>query len=599
MRRNSARTYLWGNSPVSSILLTIVVLWNHFLSTGLANVAQEAGQDATLSCDYSFSGVRYTLEWFRGSQRLLNFFSDDASPTYDSTDLSGRLSLESGRNLAISTLQRTDDGTYYCHVSEVGGNPADQGSNQNLTVTVPPVIGLSPQSPVSAKKGDNITLACTVTDSKPGATISFSGPATNGTATSGTIVVTEAKLSDGGNYTCTANNTYHVTVAMLELAMSGGTSADASVLTIAALAICQLVWPSAAQIYQEVGQGVTLTCDYTFSGNRYTIEWHRGDERLLNFFSQDDNPVFDSTDLSGRLRLQDGKNLVVSNLRRTDDGRFYCKVTEIGGNPAADGSDQNLVVTVSPTITLSPSEQSTAATGSDVTLTCTVDSKPDANITWTGPNGDLGTGNSVMLNNVQPANDTGTYTCTATNSFSTRKSASGSVVLTVQDMTTAMSTPARQSESTVDSNRLASTGGLSTGAQAGLGVGIALACIIGAGVLAYFFVVRKKRAGREKDDGVESGDDAVTYHSPGHPGAPENLSRPPPNEPEVMYAELDLKNAPAGSRRPYVATPDDSPTEYAQIRPDKPPRSSVPHTLAPDDKTEYASISKPKPSRRY
>ncbi|CAH1251414.1 IGSF9B [Branchiostoma lanceolatum] len=206
-----------------------------------------------------------------------------------------------------------------------------------------------------------------------------------------------------------------------------------------------LMGPVAAQIYEEAGQSVTLTCDYSFSGARYTIEWRRDDEILLNFFSEDANPTFYSTDLSGRLSLQDGKNLVISNLRRTDDGRYHCRVSEIAGNPAGDGSDQNLVVTVSPSITLSPSGQSMAATGSDVTMTCNVDSKPDANITWTGPNGHLGTGNSVMLNNVQPASDTGTYTCTATNRFSATKSANRSVVLIVQVMSTAaVTTPARE-----------------------------------------------------------------------------------------------------------------------------------------------------------
>ncbi|CAH1251417.1 Hypp9061 [Branchiostoma lanceolatum] len=71
-----------------------------------------------------------------------------------------------------------------------------------------------------------------------------------------------------------------------------------------------------------------------------------------------------------------------------------------------------------------------AATGSDVTLTCTVDSKPDANITWTGPDGDLGTENSVMLNNVQPADDTGAYTFAGSyKQFQCYKSASRSVVL--------------------------------------------------------------------------------------------------------------------------------------------------------------------------
>ncbi|XP_035668347.1 V-set and immunoglobulin domain-containing protein 10-like [Branchiostoma floridae] len=248
----------------------------------------------------------------------------------------------------------------------------------------------------------------------------------------------------------------------------------------------------AAQIFEEAGKSVTLPCDYSFSGARYTIDWHRGAERLLNFFSEDSNPTFDSTDLSGRLSLQDGKNLVISNLQGTDDGRYYCGVSEIGGNPPGDGSDKNLVVTVSPSVTLLSSVQSTAATGSDVTLTCSVDSKPAANITWVGPNGDLGTGTSVVLNNVQPANDTGTYTCTATNSFSASKSASGSVVLIFQVMVTTATTPARE----VDC--------FGSGTVAGAAVGCLAAGVL-LGSAAVFILLRLRTADSKKNptgDGI-------------------------------------------------------------------------------------------------
>ncbi|CAH1251415.1 HMCN2 [Branchiostoma lanceolatum] len=379
-------------SSSSASFLILLVCHLILMESGAAQIYKEAGQNVNLTCDYAFSGISYILEWRRGDEHLLDFFSNDSSPTFNSTDLSGRLSLQGGKNLIISNLNRTDDGRYYCRVSEEG---------------VSPRVTLSPSGHATTTTGSDVTLNCTV-DSKPDANITWTGP--NGDLGTGNSVMLNnfQPAKDTGIYTCTATNSFSATKS----------ASGYVVLTV----------QGAAQVYKEAGESVTLSCDYAFSGRgiRYTIEWHRDEdgERLLNFFSEDSSPTFDNTELSSRLSLQGGKHLVISNLQRTDDGRYYCKVSEIGGNPGDDGSDQNLVVTVSPSVAVSTLEQLpvTAATGSDVTLTCTItDSKPEANITWTGPNGDLGTENSVLLNNVQPANDTGTYTCTATNKANTER----------------------------------------------------------------------------------------------------------------------------------------------------------------------------------
>ncbi|CAH1251416.1 CEACAM20 [Branchiostoma lanceolatum] len=309
-----------------------------------------------------------------------------------------------------------------------------------------------------------------------------------------------------------------------------------------------LMEPVAAQIYEEAGQSVTLPCDYSFSWGyvRYTIDWHKGSQRLMNFFSTDPSPTFDDTDMRDRLSLQDGKNLVISNLRRTDDGRFYCSVSEVGGNPPGDGSDQNLVVTVSPSVTLSPSGQSTAAIGSDVTLTCNVDSKPDANITWTGPNGDLGTENRLGLNNVQSANDTGTYTCTATNSFSAAKSASGYVVLTVQDASTTPTTPKGQTG-----------GGLGTGGIVGIIIGVILAIVL-VSAMVYIFVIRKKPAGKEDEESRDVSD--RQYENVAHPDQRVASQRPGSGSDDHDY-EVPMETVHPPSQPPQ------SSGDYQELRP--------------------------------
>ncbi|XP_078577202.1 uncharacterized protein LOC144862528 isoform X2 [Branchiostoma floridae x Branchiostoma japonicum] len=288
--------------------------------------------------------------------------------------------------------------------------------------------------------------------------------------------------------------------------------------------------------------------------------------------------------LTGRFTVTDDlMTATITDVRETDDGDYRC----------ASGPSQiihKLVAYKLNSVGVQPAGPATGNVGGTFDVTCTADSKPAASFNWTkqGDSSFTATGATLRISNLN-MNDSGTYQCTAYHAYDSRTT---TVQLTVnEEPATTPTSQGRTGGSNIGTNSPQT--GLSPGAQAGIGVGIALACMAVAGVLAYFFVVKRKRA-------VESGGEDFALQTPpgGHPGAPENLSRPPPNEPEVMYAELDLKNAPAGSRRPYVATPDDSPTEYAQIRPDKPPRSSVPHTLGPDNKTEYASISRQKPGRR-
>ncbi|XP_078666447.1 uncharacterized protein LOC144908594 isoform X2 [Branchiostoma floridae x Branchiostoma belcheri] len=302
--------------------------------------------------------------------------------------------------------------------------------------------------------------------------------------------------------------------------------------------------------------------------------------------------------LSGRFTATDDlMTATITAVRATDDGDYRC----------ASGSNEiihKFVAYKLDSVRIEPSGPVPGYVGGTFDVTCTAsrDSKPTPSFNWTKQEDSsfMRTGATLRIDSLT-MNHTGTYVCTAYHAYA---SDTASVQLTVNEeptvaptsqgqtgVVTSVPISASKSPGPNDGSNAPQTGGANTGAIVG-GV-IGATAFVGVMAAVAFFVVRKKRADR-----VESGDDEVTYHAAGHPGAPENMSRPPPNQPEVMYAELDLKNAPAGSRKPYVATPDDSPTEYAQIRPSKPPRSTVPHTLAPDDKTEYASIAKPKPNKR-
>ncbi|XP_035669442.1 uncharacterized protein in LEU2 3'region-like isoform X3 [Branchiostoma floridae] len=377
---------------------------------------------------------------------------------------------------------------------------------------------------------------------------------------------------------------------------------DLLVLVSLSLFFCSTV--EGANITVQMGRSATLQCTGITNVFR---EWQRLDTgdtwvQLITLYTGGSTPDLqekvglDTFNLRGRFTAtaDDDFTATITNTRASDDGRYQCDGSSSGGSIVHTLLTYNMV-----SASIEPAGPAIGYIGRNFQFRCeALNSKPTASFNWTkqGDSNFAATGATLQFSNLN-VNDSGTYQCTAYHAYDS-DTATVQLMVTEEPATTPTS-QGRTGGSNIGTNA-PQTGGLSTGAQAGIGIGVALGCIALAGVLAYFFVVKRKRAGRDKDDGVESGgeDFALQTQPGGHPGAPENLSRPPPNEPEVMYAELDLKNAPAGSRRPYVATPDDSPTEYAQIRPDKPPRSSVPHTLGPDNKTEYASISRQKPGRR-
>ncbi|XP_035669441.1 cell wall integrity and stress response component 2-like isoform X2 [Branchiostoma floridae] len=384
---------------------------------------------------------------------------------------------------------------------------------------------------------------------------------------------------------------------------------DLLVLVSLSLFFCSTV--EGANITVQMGRSATLQCTGITNVFR---EWQRLDTgdtwvQLITLYTGGSTPDLqekvglDTFNLRGRFTAtaDDDFTATITNTRASDDGRYQCDGSSSGGSIVHTLLTYNMV-----SASIEPAGPAIGYIGRNFQFRCeALNSKPTASFNWTkqGDSNFAATGATLQFSNLN-VNDSGTYQCTAYHAYDS-DTATVQLMVTEEPATTptsqgrtgvVTSAPISHASKPTGSNigtNAPQTGGLSTGAQAGIGIGVALGCIALAGVLAYFFVVKRKRA-------VESGgeDFALQTQPGGHPGAPENLSRPPPNEPEVMYAELDLKNAPAGSRRPYVATPDDSPTEYAQIRPDKPPRSSVPHTLGPDNKTEYASISRQKPGRR-
>ncbi|XP_042897361.1 roundabout homolog 1 isoform X3 [Parasteatoda tepidariorum] len=179
-----------------------------------------------------------------------------------------------------------------------------------------------------------------------------------------------------------------------------------------------------------VGEIATLECTPPKGHPEPTVRW-RKDGEVINTGK-------------GRIRIVPPGNLVISEVRQSDEGRYACVAENMAG--IRESLPVHMAVHVKPFFVKEP-EHLTVLSGADVSFPCDVEGDPPPSVTWRRKDNKIAPGraevskdSSLIIKNASII-DEGTYVCEAENSVGT---ISSEVSLTVHSRPNFLSRPKDQ-----------------------------------------------------------------------------------------------------------------------------------------------------------
>ncbi|XP_047199462.1 B-cell receptor CD22-like [Hippoglossus stenolepis] len=310
--------------------------------------------------------------------------SSDANPAANYTWYKENRTLLQGPEgvYRLSSISSGDSGVYSCKSENQYGRINSTSLHLDVQYAPkPPSVSVSPSGEIM--EGSSVTLTCS-SDANPAANYTWSKEDEDSPKASGQIfTITNITAEHGGKYQCEAQNTQGRSKATLHLTLEYAPKVPSV-----------SVSPS-GEIME--GSSVTLTCssDANPAAN-YTWYKRSGDETV--------QPLSEET------------QFVLSSIRSSDSGEYYCTAENELGRSSANISITVTYAPQSSSVSVSPSGE--IMEGSSVTLTCSSDANPAANYTWYKENRTLlqGPEGVYRLSSIS-SGDSGVYSCKSENQY--------------------------------------------------------------------------------------------------------------------------------------------------------------------------------------
>ncbi|XP_043973035.1 titin-like [Gambusia affinis] len=349
---------------------------------------------------------------------------------------------EENSTLTIVNVTRNDQGSFTCHVS----NPASSiiSDPVNISVSYGPdnvQIEVYP-SQEHHEIGSTINLTCSA-DSSPSAEYQWFLNGDKLTSSGPLLRLMNIQMSQSGNYSCQVFNSKTLRY--------------------------QTSQPSPISVHERVSN-VKVTQDVThlieFSGSvSFSCSSSGSSLSFLWMNSSSEVSVSDRVQITNI--TDGGSKLNIINVTRYDDGSYSCKVSNPVSNDSSDPA--NVSVSYGPEKINLKLQSQKYPEGSNIHLSCSADSRPNATFEWFF-NGNLsGSGSELQLINVQK-DQSGNYSCRAFNNITSRYQTSQVSAISI-----------------VDASK---PGGLAGGAIAG----IIIACllVVAAGAAGGYFIYKRR-----------------------------------------------------------------------------------------------------------
>ncbi|KAL1281304.1 hypothetical protein QQF64_000107, partial [Cirrhinus molitorella] len=348
-----------------------------------------------------------------GALLTLSCSSDSNPPALNYTWLKGGTFAGSGKIYSISKISSNHSGEYKCKsINKHGKKDSDA---VNLNVMYPPrniSVSVSPSSEI--KEGDSVTLNCS-SDSNPPAEISwFKGGKFVG---SGRIYnISKISSDHSGEYKCSSDSNPPANISWFKGGTFVGSGRIYSISKISSDHSGEYKCKSINEHGEKYSDAVTLNVMYPPRNISVSIspsgEIKEGDSVTLNC-SSDSNPPAEISWFKGGKFEGSGRIYSISKISSDHSGEYKCKSINEHGEKYSDAVKLNVMYPPrNVSVSINPSGE--IVEGDSVSLSCSSDSNPPAEINWFKGTKFVGSGRIYSISNIS-TDHSGEYKCKSIN----------------------------------------------------------------------------------------------------------------------------------------------------------------------------------------